>query len=89
MQGLKFIFGMDDNSGPPETQTEADVHLVLNVSTNELPDVRSYADSVRTAAAHLPHPESLQTASLPHPHTSPPAPHTPPSDDNLMDHTLL
>lgn len=47
MQGLKFIFGMEDNSAPPAKLTEADVHLVLNVSTNELPDVRSYSDSVR------------------------------------------
>lgn len=66
VQGLKFIFGMDDNSGPPEKQTDADVHLVLNVSTNELPDVRSYSDSVSAAAACHPH-----VAAAYHPHTVP------------------
>ena len=38
---------MDDDTKPPEKLTDADVHLILNVSTNELPDVRSYSDTVR------------------------------------------
>jgi hypothetical protein len=46
MQGLKMLFGMDAESKIPSKLADADVHLILNISTNELGDVQSYAKEV-------------------------------------------
>lgn len=50
MQGLKMLFGMDSENKIPSKLTEADIHIVINVSTNELGDARSYFDEVLPAA---------------------------------------
>ena len=46
LQGLKMLFGMESENKIPSKITDADIHIVINVSTNELGDVRSYFDEV-------------------------------------------
>ena len=46
-QGLQSLFGMDKTSNPPAAATEADVHIVINISTGELPDTQKYLREVR------------------------------------------
>lgn len=46
LQGLKMLFGMESDNKIPSKITDADIHIVINVSTNELGDVRSYFDEV-------------------------------------------
>lgn len=43
-----MLFGMDSENKIPSKLTEADIHIVINVSTNELGDARSYYEEVRT-----------------------------------------
>jgi hypothetical protein len=45
-QGLQMLFGMDKSTRPPECAREADVHIVINVSASELPDVQRFVDEV-------------------------------------------
>ena len=46
LQGLKMLFGMESDNNIPSKLTDADIHIVINVSTNELGDARSYFDEV-------------------------------------------
>jgi len=41
---------MDDDYKAPPAAREADVHIVINISTIELPDVQKYSREARTVA---------------------------------------
>lgn len=46
-KGLQLLFGMDQTNEVPVAAAEADVHIVINISTNELLDVQKYIKEVR------------------------------------------
>lgn len=45
-RGMRTLFGMQDSAAAPAKAAEADVHIIINVSTSELLDARKYADAV-------------------------------------------
>jgi hypothetical protein len=46
-KGLQSLFGMNNTDAVPAAAAEADVHIVINTSTNELVDVQKYFKEVR------------------------------------------
>lgn len=48
-----MLFGMESDNKIPSKLTDADIHIVINISTNELGDVRSYYDEVPLPPAFL------------------------------------
>ena len=48
-----MLFGMESDNKIPSKITEADIHIVINVSTNELGDARSYFEEVLHPPTHI------------------------------------
>lgn len=50
LKGLNFLFDAQNKIAAPEVCKEADVHIVINVTTTELADVKTYEAEVRSPA---------------------------------------
>ena len=62
---LSQLFGMDAKQAAPAAAAEADVHLVINITSNELPDVRQYQQEVLFRSILFPLRVSVASASPP------------------------
>lgn len=52
-QGLQMLLGLDKSTQAPEAAADADVHIVINITTTELPDVQKYLREARRPCTRL------------------------------------